>query len=172
MANDKTDPNEAALQAGGLIPSAADTHAVVLSDTTVCKDPGSNDATTYHYDAAGRMDWEKHQAFNDYTGVSGGTQHSVTPETDYTYDGLNNLLRTVQRDDSTLASPVDHITNYTYGAGGRLATVTDAEGFTHTYQYDKAGRVTRDEYTRQLPSGTSHEAQATDYDLEGRVMSL
>ncbi|MFZ2032019.1 MAG: DUF6531 domain-containing protein, partial [Vitreimonas sp.] len=134
------------------------------------KQEATGDTTTYHYDATGRMEWEKHQSFNDYTSVSGGTQHSVTPETDYLYDGLNNLVRTVQRDDATLASPVDHITQYVYGAGGRLASVTDAEGFTHTYRYDADGRVTRDEYTRQLPSGTSHEAIGYDYDAEGRVI--
>jgi FtsP/CotA-like multicopper oxidase with cupredoxin domain len=42
-----TDPNEAALQASHTIPSAADTHAIVLSDTTVCKQPPNNDTATY-----------------------------------------------------------------------------------------------------------------------------
>ncbi len=42
-----TDPNEGALQASGTLPSAADTKPIVLSDTTVCKAPGSNDAATY-----------------------------------------------------------------------------------------------------------------------------
>jgi FtsP/CotA-like multicopper oxidase with cupredoxin domain len=43
-----TDPNEAVLQASSLIPSAANTKQVVLSDTTVCKAPGGNDAQTYN----------------------------------------------------------------------------------------------------------------------------
>jgi FtsP/CotA-like multicopper oxidase with cupredoxin domain len=42
-----TDPNEAALQASGALPSAAQTRTMVLSDITVCKAPGSNDATTF-----------------------------------------------------------------------------------------------------------------------------
>ncbi len=42
-----TDPNEAALIADGVIPGAADTHTLALSDITVCKEPGSNDAATY-----------------------------------------------------------------------------------------------------------------------------
>lgn len=42
-----TDPNEAALIADGTLPGAADTFQLVLSDTTVCKAPGSNDAATY-----------------------------------------------------------------------------------------------------------------------------
>ncbi len=41
------DPNEAALQASGTLPSAAQTRPIVLSDTTVCKKPGTNDAATY-----------------------------------------------------------------------------------------------------------------------------
>ncbi len=43
-----TDPNEAALQASGTLPSAADTKPIVLSDTTVCKAPGTNDTMTYN----------------------------------------------------------------------------------------------------------------------------
>ena len=42
-----TDPNEAPLQASGTLPSAAQTFPIVLSDTTVCKAVGSNDAATY-----------------------------------------------------------------------------------------------------------------------------
>ncbi len=38
-----TDPNEAALQASGTLPSAANTLPIVLSDTTVCHDPGGNE---------------------------------------------------------------------------------------------------------------------------------
>jgi FtsP/CotA-like multicopper oxidase with cupredoxin domain len=41
------DPNEAALQANLTIPSAANTFPVVLSDTTVCKAPPTNDTETY-----------------------------------------------------------------------------------------------------------------------------
>src|SRR5690606_12494154 len=41
------DPHEAALVAAGVLPGAADTRQVVLSDITVCKAPGSNDAVTY-----------------------------------------------------------------------------------------------------------------------------
>jgi hypothetical protein len=40
------DPNEWALIASGVISDAADTKQLLLSDT-VCKAPGSNDATTY-----------------------------------------------------------------------------------------------------------------------------
>jgi len=41
------DPNEAALVASGVLPSAADTRVLALSDITVCKAAGSNDTYTY-----------------------------------------------------------------------------------------------------------------------------
>lgn len=42
-----TDPNEAQLQADGILPSAANTIPMVLSDATICKDPTMNDTATY-----------------------------------------------------------------------------------------------------------------------------
>jgi FtsP/CotA-like multicopper oxidase with cupredoxin domain len=42
------DPSEAALQASGVLPSASQTRPLVLSDLTVCKKPGTNDAATYN----------------------------------------------------------------------------------------------------------------------------
>jgi FtsP/CotA-like multicopper oxidase with cupredoxin domain len=42
-----TDPNEAALIAGGVLPGADQTKTIVLTDMTVCEAPGSNDALTY-----------------------------------------------------------------------------------------------------------------------------
>lgn len=41
------DPNEGALIADGVLPPAEDTRTLVLSDTTVCKQPGANDTDTY-----------------------------------------------------------------------------------------------------------------------------
>src|SRR6185436_15030131 len=40
-----TDPNEAQLQADGILPAAEDTYPMILSDTTVCK--ATNDTHTY-----------------------------------------------------------------------------------------------------------------------------
>ncbi|MGH9005268.1 MAG: multicopper oxidase family protein, partial [Acidimicrobiia bacterium] len=42
-----TDPNEPALIGTGVLPPASQTRTMVLSDTTVCKTPGTNDAQTY-----------------------------------------------------------------------------------------------------------------------------
>jgi FtsP/CotA-like multicopper oxidase with cupredoxin domain len=41
------DPNSAGLEAAGVIPGPDDTRTLVLSDITVCKAPGANDAATY-----------------------------------------------------------------------------------------------------------------------------
>jgi FtsP/CotA-like multicopper oxidase with cupredoxin domain len=42
-----TDPDEAALIAAGTIPGPSNTRTLALSDTTVCKTPGTNDTETY-----------------------------------------------------------------------------------------------------------------------------
>ena len=56
-----TDLNEAALIADGTLPGAPQTVPLVLSDTTVCKAPGSNDPATYvdptTIPAADRPEW-------------------------------------------------------------------------------------------------------------------
>lgn len=55
------DPHEAALIEAGVLPGEAETRQVVLSDITVCKAPGSNDAATYpnpnSMSAADRAEW-------------------------------------------------------------------------------------------------------------------
>jgi FtsP/CotA-like multicopper oxidase with cupredoxin domain len=43
-----SDPSEGQLQASGTLPSADQTRPIVLSDTTVCKNVGENDAETYN----------------------------------------------------------------------------------------------------------------------------
>lgn len=67
------DPHEAALIASGVLPGAAATRPVVLTDITVCKAPGGNDTATYvdptTLPAADRAEW-----------MSGGTsQPAPTP---------------------------------------------------------------------------------------------
>ena len=118
----------------------------------------------YTYDVGGRMTSEQRSAFTDFNAAS------VTPTVDYYYNGLGNLSRTRQAGTSGTIAVAERVTTYTYGAGGRLATLTDAESFVRTYRYDAAGRVSRDEYVRVKPdASTATEAVGYDYDLEGRV---
>ena len=46
------DANEEALQHSGVLPPESQTRTLALSDTTICKAPGSNDAETYNTDPA------------------------------------------------------------------------------------------------------------------------
>ena len=87
------DPNEAALQASGTLPPADQTKPLVLSDTTVCKAPGTNDAVTYPNPGGNTLPWVGNPG--------GGTtpalpvQANPTPkmlcETPTAVDGAGNL---------------------------------------------------------------------------------
>jgi YD repeat-containing protein len=125
------------------------------------------DVVNYDYDKIGRLIQETDPSFTDITGAT------LTPRTVFTYDGLGNLLKQRLQAGATANDTNDRVTTYTYGAGGRMATMTDAAGFTHSYGYDKAGRVVRDSYTRTLSNGTSTvtEAQVTRYDIAGRAIT-
>ena len=93
---------------------------------------------------------------------------SVTPTTTYHYDGLGSLSRSVQAGSANAAA---RTTTYSYGAGGRLASMTDASGFTRNYAYDVMGRVRRESYVRTTSGGASvTEATGSAYDLGGRVI--
>ena len=90
------DPNEAALQASGTLPPPDQTKPLVLSDTTVCKAPGSNDPVTYPNPGGNTLPWVGNPG--------GGTtpalpvQANPTPkmlcETPTAVDGAGNLRST------------------------------------------------------------------------------
>ncbi|WP_109807729.1 RHS repeat protein [Sphingosinithalassobacter portus] len=124
------------------------------------KTEATDETSSYTYDSAGRLTSEARSSFSD-----GST--TVTPTTSYRYDGLGNLTRVTQAGSGSLPS---RVTSYTYAAGsGRLLSMTDASGFTRSYGYDAMGRVKKESYTRVSGSGVT-EAQATRYDLAGRVI--
>ena len=90
---------------------------------------------------------------------------------DTSYDGLGNVVRTVAHGDVEDYA-ADRITTFSYGAGGRLDSTTDANGFTRYFGYDVGGRLVREEYTRTLSGGgTVTEAAGYRYDLAGQVVS-
>lgn len=121
------------------------------------KTEATGDQTSYVYDAYGRQTTVNGQGYTDYNGAS------VTPSTVMSYDGLNNLTRTVAN--STL------VTTYAYREGGRLDTITDASGFVTRYYFDAVGRQTAEVYARTLSDGitTVGNAKFTRYDAVGRV---
>ena len=126
----------------------------------VRKIEATGDQTNYSYDGAGRLAVETRAGFVDFNG------QWVSPTTQYLYDGLGNLSRSIQ---SGATNAPTRVTTYSYGAGGRLGSMTDASGFTRYYAYDAAGRVKRESYSRTTAAGgTVTDAIATRYDLAGR----
>jgi len=146
----------------GALSSASTTSTVTYTynalGEVLTQTEAAGDVTTYVYDTEGRQTSVTGTSFTDYTGNT-----TVQDTTSEYYDGLNDLTRTV-RDSS-------RVTEFTYGAGGRMATMTDATGFVHNYYYDADGRQVEDKYTRYKSDGTTAitEADATRYDALGRV---
>lgn len=153
--------------------SAASTSATVTYSynglgEVIQKVEANGDTTDYTYDNFGRQTIEKDEGFVDYQGTN------VRLLTENSYDGLNNLTQTREAKSTgatIVYSPTnDRITTYTYGAGGRLTTMTDASGLQRTYGYDAAGRVVKAQYSRVKSDATSvTEADTWQYDLLGRV---
>lgn len=110
----------------------------------------TGDQTNYTYDAAGRLTREVK------------AQGAV----DYFYDGTGNLARNVK---AAVNGTQARTTTYAYGAGGRLASMTDAGGYVHSYYYDVAGHMVLESYVRSNSAGTATtEAIGHRFDVLGR----
>ncbi|WP_156915579.1 putative toxin [Caenibius tardaugens] len=110
----------------------------------------TGDQTNYTYDAGGRLTREV----------------KAQGATNYFYDGTGNLSRSVQ---AAVNGNLARTTTYTYGACGRLASMTDAGGNVRTYAYDVAGRLVLESYVRAQATGTAiTEAIGHRYDVLGR----
>ena len=130
---------------------------------TEAVDAGGAATNTYVYDGAGRLKKETRKSYTDFN------DNSVTPTVDYYYDGLGNMVRNRARGATGAAQ---RVTQFEYVAGGQLKRSIDATGFSRYFYYDTAGRVRREEYDRETPTGTVlHEAVGTDYDEAGRVIA-
>ena len=110
------------------------------------KTEANGDYISYTYDSTGRLIHENRAAYTDHNGAS------VRPTISYDYNGLNEL--SVTRQGGVAVAAGDRYTRYTYGAGGRVDTMTDANGATYTYYYDVAGNVMRESYYRYKADGT------------------
>ncbi|GAA4042763.1 LysM peptidoglycan-binding domain-containing protein [Parerythrobacter jejuensis] len=125
------------------------------------KTEATAEQTNYKYDAGGRLIEEKRASFASHSGT-------VTPEVDYYYNGVGDLARTVAAGQSGVSA---RVTTYGYD-GGKLRSLTDAEGFTRYFLYDNAGRQTHDYYKRIKSDGTyaaNYDGVLTSYDALGRA---
>ncbi len=106
------------------------------------KTEANGDVTAYFYDNHGRLSWQQDPWFKDYGQID--VYHGVRMR----YDALGNLVQTREQgvdangfDAAGYDSTTQRITVYTYGAGGRLSSTTDADGITTSYGYDKLGNL-------------------------------
>ena len=79
----------------------------------------------------------------DYDYAADGTLDQLTEGngtvTDYGYDDLKRLTRTVQDTGGSDPATADATSTYQYDAGDRLTQVTDADGHVTSYSYDDLG---------------------------------
>ncbi len=128
------------------------------------KTEANGDYISYAYDSTGRLIHENRAAYTDQNGAS------VRPTISYSYNGLNELSLT--RQGGVAAAAGDRITRYTYGAGGRVETMTDANGAIYTYYYDVAGNTKRESYSRYKADGSyTIDSLLYTHDQLGRVAS-
>ena len=111
----------------------------------------TGDETTYTYDTMGRLLTTEQSAFTNAGGTS--SQYLVT---NY-YDGLNDLVESVQSDALDTSTP-SRATTYTYYSNGWLESETDATGFTQTYGYDKNGNTVAVTYALAQPNAANTDA--------------
>ena len=66
---------------------------------------------------------------------------------------------------------VRHTTNERESSSGRIS-MTDAEGYVHTYNYDVMGRVRKDAYNRMLNTDTASWSGSVTTIAGGRPLSV
>jgi len=149
---------------------------------TVIKDPncyslvhgGTCPGIQLHYDANGRVDWQKDQLNRqtsfDYTSIVGGTKTTDSEGNivvEYFTDGMRTAETkgygtssaatwTYAYDSNTMAllaetDPLGHTTRYTVDGNGNTLTKTDALNHTETWTYNSLNQVLTD----QDPNGVS-----------------
>lgn len=122
------------------------------------------DVTETTFDLMGRIIKIQEAAYLDHNGVS------VRPTTEMAYDGLNQLSRQAVRGSDNGSETDDRITRFFYDKAGRVIQTIDPTNFTTDSNYDAAGRLVKQSWTRfKSDTVTSiKEAQFYSYDLAGR----
>ncbi|MCF6299805.1 MAG: RHS domain-containing protein [Proteobacteria bacterium] len=100
------------------------------------------------YDAYNRLDARTQSGSTvDYNYANNGTLSDKINGngivTDYSYDGLNRLNQISRDFNSPNPSTVNTVTAMTYNSQDRVETVTDANGYATSYQYDDIGNLSK-----------------------------
>lgn len=95
---------------------------------------GTDEVTDITYDVLGRRISEQSPNFVDYL------VHNVRPQTNYAYNGLNQVIQETKVHDGNDTAATDRITTYTY-TNGRLVSQKDATNAEIRYAYDGAGNI-------------------------------
>lgn len=126
------------------------------------KTEANGDFVDYGYDQIGRQTTATTSAFTDYLG------NSVRRETATAYNGLSAVTRIQDGKLGGLGADA-RVTTFAY-LDGRLASTTDATGFTRHFGYDADGRVVREHYDRLRGDGvTVIDGRRYSYDALGRI---
>jgi YD repeat-containing protein len=130
----------------------------------------TGDVVTYVYDSQGRLAKTKTPETTDHQG------NRIRRTISTAYDALGQVTQTtdtaeiVQQLSATLTY-VPRTTTFTYGAGGRMLTSTDAAGFTRNFAYDAAGRAVAEYYSLRRSDDTfTTVGRLTHYDAQGKVV--
>jgi len=114
----------------------------------------------FMYDALGRQAGQILPQFVDHL------NRQVRSRVSFEYDGLNNVVKETRHGDT------DQVTTYTYGAGGRLVSKTNALGVVTNFEYDAAGNTTLVGYLRGDADGRQQRDEtAIGYDAANRELS-
>ncbi|OXI87197.1 hypothetical protein CFB40_16105 [Burkholderia sp. AU31652] len=95
----------------------------------------------FTYDALGRQTSQTLPQFVDYL------NRQVRARISFEYDGLNQVVKETKHGDA------DQVTTYAYGAGGRLASKTNALGVVTRFGYDAVGNTVLVSYLRSDADG-------------------
>ncbi len=123
-------------------------------------DTEGNQLSENTHDPSGVLKKQITQIFDPYDFVDSMTQSGVTIDynygsngvlnnqtngnnvtTDYSYDNLKRLTQINQDYNGTNSATANTITGFTYDAGERVKTVTDARGNVTTYNFDDFGNL-------------------------------